>query len=583
MHKTRLSLLSALLVLACGKRAETEATQPPQAADADGSDSATNAETVTAIRGRVVGHDGKPAALAHVRLVGTGAEEAPEIRVGEDGSFTLDVTQQGLAELEVTAVDHEGQSRLVLLDGAPIEVDVALGTYERPGSPDDIGLMVWTEDPASHPPNQVELTKGADGVLSAEVETDAERVWYQIMGTSGPGRIVNGPSGDAFEYDGGGDYRSVLTTTGGKVHIEVDPKQLPPPGRDGTMAFADGASPSARLGSAKAILERFTDAQNELVEANSNAPAQELQALLTKQDPSAERDELLALVDETDHPALRHALLGMYFSLGSFEDGRATKRDRELAAELLGDMPADDMVWGHFSMSMVSAVELSEDPDHATRLRVLLDEELPTPVAGEVLLSTLYGASLEGDVETAKDIFTRLQAKRFADTPYFFISKQFDPNRAVRAGQPMPAFDIEPLQGKGRVTNEDLTGKVVLVDLWATWCKPCVAEMDNLHATYDKYVTKRKPKKGERKFEILSISLDAKTDDVKGFREDKWPMPWMHGHMEFDAAGELFGVAGIPYAVLVDEKGNIIATSPNINGKSLDRVLDEVLAQPPAG
>ena len=100
----------------------------------------------------------------------------------------------------------------------------------------------------------------------------------------------------------------------------------------------------------------------------------------------------------------------------------------------------------------------------------------------------------------------------------------------------------------------DLTkmkGKVVLVDFWATWCGPCVAEIPNIKKTYAKW-----HKKG---FEIVGISLDSDKDKLARFVGTR-KMPWPQ---YFDDNGEnrlpsSFGVTGIPDMWLIDKQGNLV-------------------------
>lgn len=128
------------------------------------------------------------------------------------------------------------------------------------------------------------------------------------------------------------------------------------------------------------------------------------------------------------------------------------------------------------------------------------------------------------------------------------------------------------LDGK-EVDLAAMKDKVVLVDFWATWCGPCIAELPHVLKTYEKYQAQG--------FEIIGISLDKEEDKEKltSFVKDK-NMPWAQ---HFDGKGwgneiaQQFGINSIPATFLIGKDGKIVAT--NLRGDALEKTVGENLAK----
>lgn len=133
-------------------------------------------------------------------------------------------------------------------------------------------------------------------------------------------------------------------------------------------------------------------------------------------------------------------------------------------------------------------------------------------------------------------------------------------------GEPMANIQAKSLQGEDdQVSNYQ--GKVVLIDLWATWCSPCKAalpELFELNAELE-----GKP------FQLISMSVDDDAQDVIDYIEDEQPMPWVNWHVgRGNAQIKKLGIVGYPTYFLVDEKGILRAKGNHFGNEMRAELLD---------
>lgn len=139
------------------------------------------------------------------------------------------------------------------------------------------------------------------------------------------------------------------------------------------------------------------------------------------------------------------------------------------------------------------------------------------------------------------------------------------------------AFEVELENTEGKIIKlEDLKGKYVLLDFWASWCGPCRKENPNLVEAYEKY-HKSKFKNGKH-FEIFSVSLDRNKDAwKKAIKADG--LDWdYHGFDEGQKISRKFGIRSIPYSFLIDGEGKIVAQGNELRGFKLHVAIENELA-----
>ena len=173
----------------------------------------------------------------------------------------------------------------------------------------------------------------------------------------------------------------------------------------------------------------------------------------------------------------------------------------------------------------------------------------------DVAFTTLYNKEIEGSMMGLKQYYQEELA----------IQKL---NNA-----PSPTFNYENHKG-GMMKLEDLRGKYVYIDVWATWCGPCIAEIPHMKRVEQQFHGKN--------IEFVGISIDTKKDyekwkkfvvtkelaGIQLFADNDWNSDFV----------KAYGINGIPRFILIDPKGNIVdANAERPSSPALTAQLEKLL------
>lgn len=594
-------LVSVLAMAPACKSSGTASIDPPSTAKPD--EPATQPSTRVVVSGRLRAHDGGALAKAEVSVRRTGFEAtAAKVELDAEGRFRLEV-DPGIYQVVVSAVDHAVVYRDTVVESA-IEITGTLGTYARAEPGDALPIKSELLDATGKtlgvgPAAAKRVRAGVYQIVLSEPPPAATRVRYQIVDA---GRSANGP-GTSYQSDGGGDYWS-LVELDGRTAIDIDLSKLPAPALESKLTWrGESATVAVVRGSLDRWGKQLADLRDAIPRTDGKIFAMtDANSAAAKALAEAARKEADATTDPIARVLLQATVLAVFSPYTNRPDDTAARR--EGLAWIVDNVPPDDprlaLLMG-LDHAVVPALR-EADAELTARTEAWLERrasENPEPsVAIQALQILLHQADRRRDDTALRALYARASAPRLAGTFYWrFIEEQYDPERPLQIGKTLPSFDFAALQGNARVASSTYEGQVYLLEFWATWCAPCVADMPKLHDVYATINGVRRPKRGkpdalrrmaaakQPKVDFVFVSLDHDAGEVAAFRKEHWSMPWTHafvGDAGMKDVMQRFGFSGVPTAILVDGKGTILEVGETLRGDLLLPTLQRLLPEPPS-
>ena len=274
-----------------------------------------------------------------------------------------------------------------------------------------------------------------------------------------------------------------------------------------------------------------------------------------------------ALKSETE-PLLRQELIMQYLELDGL---RPQNTSKDSIKKWVPEIPPESPAWVyHFNLCVIAGL-FSYHPDSLQYVGEIITLTPDRWFRAMLLYERAHWARVYEDERKVEVCLAEL-INRYPDTKY---ARMAQVTETIKVGNAVPSFSVRSADDSlTYYTSKNMLGKMYLIDFWRTTCESCVDEMKYLHNAY-----KRFSKLGVT---FLSIStLDTKEELAK-FRKDQWSMPWLHA-LEVEQPDRSistdFGQWGVPFSVLVDTSGTIVASGWDLLGNRLEGTIEKFVGK----
>lgn len=427
---------------------------------------------------------------------------------------------------------------------------------------------------------KVENTKMAKATLSnAEFKTEID------INSDGTFKdTLHIPENGFYSLSIGREYTPMYLSTGDDIVITLDAKKF-----DETISYSGEGSIENNYLAAKTLnnIETTKNAVN-FYSAEEQDFKMQLDSIIGKNEALlnglTNADETFVSTEKQNLVYDRYAMLNNY----SQRHGYYTKND---GFEVSNDFFPEDMKSMTFDNAdaykssesykrmafddvLSTIFEEIEDPSEATVENLKVVDKIKIDALKNDVIDYLSSFLVSPANENMESIYTFFKDNSSNEDTKKKLNTIFEKNKNLVKGKPSPQFSNYENHKGGTTSLSDLKGKYVYVDVWATWCGPCIREIPSLKEVEKTFHNEN--------IEFVSTSIDELKD------HEKWKtmvndkelggMQLMADNAWQSEFVKDYGIDGIPRFILIDPEGNIVsADAPRPSNPKLVELLEKEL------
>ena len=552
-----------------------------------------NLTFATIIQGHILGFDENPIKISHIKIQSVDQNsDKPRffllIQADSNGFYRASVEDSLMYEIQVSGINHHTitfylqPSYFHSLDYDTVfNIDIKLGTniFDKQKQ---ISIIY---DFKKY--NYYTMEYMPDNKYHYILNEPMDTCKYQLTNIMNNNHTTNGTAADTFLLDSYGDYYSVLYTKN-KIPYEIvfDPKLLP--NVNSECAFL---SNNKKIVDYLNLQKQINDKMELLIDHNplkSSNKKNENNEVGFKQFIDSLNEIMNFVKDEYFKKDLYYEkkILGvyyLYFNTFKFVYNNIKilgmrlypcEIDDKFVKDILNVLSASDNEWkisaidnGTLTASCYIAYKNLKNDYIDNLIYNTIDDDFKRR---EIVQIISFITEFDNDAKTLKyykQIYTSKYPNDYYSTEYLKTLKGDGP---LSVGKKLPSFKFQTLDGDF-INTQSFSGYYTLIDVWATWCGPCVRELPYINEAFLKY--------SNNKLKIISISFDNDLNKVKNFQKAKIKMPWFNC-IEKESFNSSFAkslqINSIPELILLDPEQNIIALDDELRGNGLFKTLDKI-------